>query len=349
MKSRQSSQSSMKTKGSKVWNDSLLKLHPIMKDIIKQHPSLNENYICIICSSGQLKNMLSHFEESKSHKKYMEQEGMLVINKEFVNAIKTGGNVLVSKTFSNSKIATEDSPNLENERAQHNIEQKELKMDISQFIVVQRFPYTLSAPLLNFVKKLLSKYSIGSLLDCSISRTTVSYIAKHCIGEVFKEDIYSELKCSPFSLSLDETSDKYGSSFLAICSKFLQKDNFLEPQTKLLCILPMDEGKTGKMLYKAIKNKVLKNDADLEKSFVGIVSDQAASMIGPYKGVAKRLKNDFPYIVATNDLSHIYHLITKHSVKFYPSQTLQIIKDLSNHFAKSCQRRAKFRSVQKKK
>jgi len=110
----------------------------------------------------------------------------------------------------------------------------------------------------------------------------------------------------------------------------------------------MDEGKTGKMLYKAIKNKVLKNDAALEKNFVGIVSDQAASMIGPYKGVAKRLKNDFPYIVATNDLSHISHLITKHSVKSYPSQTLQIIKDLSNHFAKSCQRRAKFRSVQKK-
>jgi len=68
-----------------------------MKEIIKQHSSLDENYICIICekhkspySSGQLKNMLSHFGESKSQKKYMEQEGkgMLTINKEVVNGAR---------------------------------------------------------------------------------------------------------------------------------------------------------------------------------------------------------------------------------------------------------------------
>ena len=80
----------------KHWNDNLLTLHPKMSSVIKKHSTDSSSFICVVCEkckstycSGKLKNMISHYEGSKHHKLNMEKEGLLPINSEIINALKS--------------------------------------------------------------------------------------------------------------------------------------------------------------------------------------------------------------------------------------------------------------------
>ena len=79
---------------------------------------------------------------------------------------------------------------------------------------------------------------------------------------------------------------------------------------------------------------------------MGVVTDGARSMIGQNTGLAKLLTKDYPHIISFRNISHIYNLICKHSVKTFPSHIIQIIKDICSHFCYSCSRRVRLRKIQ---
>ena len=47
-------------------------------------------------------------------------------------------------------------------------------------------------------------------------------IVSSCISNALKEDIYEKIRSTPFSLGLGESSDIYGSSYLAVSTKLLE-------------------------------------------------------------------------------------------------------------------------------
>ena len=99
--------------------------------------------------------------------------------------------------------------------------------------------------------------SLATLREAAMSRKTVTHLVQNCIGKTLKEDIYSCMRKSPFSISVDQSSDIYGKNYLAICVKYLEENKCDEPATKLLSIVQMGDSYTGEAIFEKVKDEVL--------------------------------------------------------------------------------------------
>jgi len=70
-----------------------------------------------------------------------------------------------------------------------------------------------------------------------ISGNTETSVAKS-ISDTLKKNLYSKLSDSPFSLSMDSSSDVNEHTYLTICAKYLDPENLETPSTKLLFYNP---------------------------------------------------------------------------------------------------------------
>jgi hypothetical protein len=61
---------------------------------------------------------------------------------------------------------------------------------------------------------------------------------------------------------VDESSDIYWKSYLAICATYFEDGNFQKPVTKLISILPITTSSTGEVLFKKIEEGIL-SDAEI--------------------------------------------------------------------------------------
>jgi len=78
------------------------------------------------------------------------------------------------------------------------------------------------------------------------SRNTISLIIRGCIAPTIKEDLFKVTEVNPFSLSLDQSADKFGANYLTICVKYLLKNSPIEPKptTRLGAVFKMGDSKT---------------------------------------------------------------------------------------------------------
>jgi len=145
-------------------------------------------------------------------------------------------------------------------------------------------------------------------------------------------------------MSLDISSDVHGHSYLAICVRFLEEDNYERPVTKLFSILPINDSSTGETLFKMISDKIFIED-DIKLNFMGIVSDDGSNMTGEEKGVAQRLKDVYTYIITFKDISHGLNNIFKKALKAIPAHVQSMIISISSHFHRSPQRCSILREI----
>lgn len=321
--------------------EDILNLFPAAKEVLENDESEDDviRFICKVCDKSILsKNLTNHFEDSKAHLRKMKNNGKLELNTSIIKVLK-GESV-------NSPELEENAKNI----LKHNNEEDDpmkvmFKLEVTKFIISQELPYSIIDDLLDFIKHVVTNYEKDTLCTTSLSRDLVSKIARFSIADTIQEKIFCELKDSPYSLAIDEASDHFGTSYLAVTAKYLEPDNMKNPITKLLSIIEMDEDKTGEALFNSLNSIIFSKDPLLEKNFMGIVTDQASSMVGIEQGLATRLQEKFPYILACNDISHIFNLICKYCVKSYPNSIIEIIQDICSHFSYSCQRRARFKKI----
>jgi len=117
----------------------------------------------------------------------------------------------------------------------------------TQFILENRLPFSLIKPLINLISFLVEQYPPNFLEDFSISRQTITKNA-HSLAVHLKENLYGLLRTSPFSLSIDCSSDVYGISYLVICAKFQDQTNPEHLATKLITTIPITTSSTGEVL-----------------------------------------------------------------------------------------------------
>lgn len=164
-----------------------------------------------------------------------------------------------------------------------------------------------------------------------------------------KEEIFSYLITSPFSISADEGSDKFGGAYLAISVRYFASENAISPQTKLLGLIEMGDSSKGEVLYAKVNQLLFAGPFahKLKQNFMGICTDHASNMISERdKGLSNRLKADFPYIFVTHDYCHCYNLILKEGVSKFSSPIVALITDVCSYFANSPQRKALFKDFQ---
>jgi len=89
-------------------------------------------------------------------------------------------------------------------------------LKIVGFLLQNTLPFGLVEEFLGFIKEIVSRYESEDITDLSMSKTTASKVARECISTSLKETITQDLKCFPFSLSIDESSDTFGDAYLAI-------------------------------------------------------------------------------------------------------------------------------------
>jgi len=216
--------------------------------------------------------------------------------------------------------------------------QRELRMDIVGFILQNAMPYRFVDELISFCKYLSSKYDKYDIDNLSLSKTTATKISRECIAASLKHSIINDLKATPYSLSVDESSDVFGDSYLALTAKYLKNNSF---QTKLVAVIELQEDKTGLALYELVKKELFSNeDADvLMNNCMGICSDQGSNIHSTKeKGLCNRLRKDIPHLYLAFDFSHKYNLIAKVASKEFPDDRIKMIKNIAKHFSYSSQR-----------
>jgi len=242
------------------WTDLLFKLSLKLADIIQKDTD-SSKFICKICKKHNsshkpiyLRNLPGHLTSS-SHSLHMNKEKMTAIHDEICFIFDPEKHI--SQKPNDNLSSHESSQVLEEvNSSQTKIKDEVLvKFELTKFIISNRLPFSICNDFLKFIKKLLTDYDHQTLLQASISRKIVTEITKKCIGKTLQETILEDLQQSPFSLMIDKGSDSYGCAFLTVCAKYLQKDNFTQPITRLLSIIELGEKSTAEELYNKIKKK----------------------------------------------------------------------------------------------
>jgi len=317
---------------------------PPLTELVYRDPKKGSRFICKICKeaklknhAGNIKNLVGHFH-SKSHSSQMEKNDLKELDR------------LISSFFkpTSPKVSNLSTQDRENEDAsdQRLSDDKMLKIELTAFLIKENMPFSKGSTVLEFIKDIITKYDHKVILDNQISKETISRISKDCIGASLKHSIFEELKVSPFSLSIDEASDFYKNSYLALCAKFLPSGGAEKPTTKLVSIIEMKGEKTDEALKNVIKEEILLKDPQISQNFMGLVTDEARSMVDSHIGLGKLLEKEYPHIICREDLSHKFNLICKALVKKLPSDFMQIIGNITSYFRSSCQRRYKLRAIQ---
>ena len=301
-------------------------------DLIEKHPTEKDKWRCIPChslnaknQSGRWNNCNAHFETA-SHKKCQK-----IFDEEKANSEE----VKIQKSQESPK-----SQKIEDETfCERSID---LDFLFTKFVIENKLPFSSAKPLLSFIQHICANFGLTFIKEYDITRNTVQKI-NNVISQTLKVSIFERLESSPFSLSLDGASDRFGKSFLAVCAKYVD-ENHDSVNSKLLSIIPLGGSSTGEVLYEKIKETILKNER-IESNFMGICTDEGPNMVGKDKGIASRLQKEYAYLVNMSDPSHLYNTIFKKALKAIPMKVIDMINDITHQFS-SNQQKALLQEIQ---
>jgi len=326
---------SIKARGHTQFNDLIWKLDEYFAKTIMKKGKFE--FSCKSCSQVDIPENWSsgYFENLETHLGSKTHRANSGLDKEKLEEI-----IALLKNFKKGKINVYTS-NYSKDQQIH------LKFALTAFLVSEGLPYNKTDPLVNFVKKITTEYSQADINKLSLSNVTASNIATHCIGKTLRNLILDEIATTPFSLSVDESSDVYGDAYLAVTAKYVKEKKIV---TKLLSVIPLGQEKTGEAFYHQTKQEIFsgENAEQIEKNFIGICTDRGSNMQSSKgAGMSNRLANDYPYIAIIPDFSHIYNNIAEKAVKELDSSIIKIVKTTSNYFSRSHQRSFRLKEIQK--
>jgi len=307
--------------------------------IIGKHETNDNKFVCIVCQgqnspfyTGFWHNCKDHIN-SKTHKKVIQKLTSEVSDSD------------PSKEQEDSiieNLANEIERNAELPKVLSLDLKGELDMAYTKFLLQYRLPFSIAGPLNTFFQQIASNYSNDVIQTYTVNRNTITHAAS-TICETLKNNIFQELRATPFSLSLDASSDSNGNSFLAVCIRLIEK-GFDRPTTKLISILPITTSSTGQTIFDMLTNTVLINE-EIKQNCMGIVTDEGSNMTGIEKGVSSRLKEVCNHVVDMKDICHLLNNIFKKALEAIPKEIIDIIKNICSHFHRSTQKNALLRQI----
>ena len=197
--------------------------------------------------------------------------------------------------------------------------------------------------MVDFVKQAVEKYSPDALNLLTLSNVYANQIAREVISPFLKESIFKDLEQNYFALSFDESSDKFGPSYLCTHVRYIKNE---ELHNKLLSLNEISESASGEYLYKMLFQEIFVGDKKeyLAKNLVGVCTDRGANMLSlKDKGLANRLKADYKHIITAHDFCHCFNLISKSCLDHFPQDILNFLSDICSHFSRSSLRKIQFR------
>lgn len=344
-----------------------------LKTYIVPAPQDKTRFNCKLCKerynknySGFCENLKVHLQNNSSHLKTLATDKLIKDNQNAIRYLEKQ-----KESISPSRIMEEEEEEDAEKEADTNIKKSRikdqnipnsvlLKFEVARFIITHNLPFSFGKSLVEFIQYIANRFDLLTIEDTSVYNKQISHIAKNCVASTIKERYLSLLETSPFSLSIDEGTDKSGKSYLALSVRCFLESNNNEPEEKFLCLIKLEDSSTGEVLYDKI-NEILFHGikADILKSnFIGICSDHGSNMLSnkigyqklteSKKGVLNRFKVDFPHCFVIHDYAHAFNIIIEEGVSKFPAHIISIVNKICAHFSRSPQNRVKFRKIQLK-
>jgi len=225
-----------------------------------------------------------------------------------------------------------------------------LKFSITCFLITNNLPFNLGPKLANFFKSTFETYDPSIISQVKLTDHQVNHIAVRHLSSEIKIKNALILESSPFSISIDEGTDKMGKTYIAISARCFSSPSDIEPEDRLLGLIEGGESATGEAIYEKVTNffNSLINKSKFEENFMGICCDHSSNMISEgEKGLTERLRKDYPYIYTIHDYAHIFNLVLQEAIDQFPNRIIKLISSICNHFTRSSQRKCKLKEIQK--
>ena len=341
---------------SSAWLQEMMKIHPYMSKLIKDHPSDPQRFVCILCSDNNklnnegMKEIVScqrgwlkrHFQ-SPTHNNYLvmpdEKAWMEEIN-QFLGKKKAEEEVKSPKDNQNAEEIKNDtqektiiSQELESQTFPlSKVTETELLLKIARFLIVNNLPFEAGPKLLDFVQEMISCYNINLIRKVHTSRPMITDLIRYGFGYTLQTQLFNQLKSSKFSIIFDGSSDIFGGKYLGILVRYLNSKKG-KVSTKIIAILEVKGNTTGESLYNMIRERFCEFDKTILHNLIGLCSDNASNCISSKDaGCANRFIAEYPGVVHFRDLCHSYNLICEHSIKACPLYIIDFIKKICSHF-----------------
>ncbi|CAG5090262.1 Similar to ZNF862: Zinc finger protein 862 (Homo sapiens), partial [Cotesia congregata] len=146
------------------------------------------------------------------------------------------------------------------------------------------------------------------------------------------EDLVNEIKESPYSLIVDESTDASTEKVLCIMIRYFsfKKKKFFTTFYRLVKI----SDATANGIYSALKQQLEADGLPL-KNLVGIEVDSANVNVGANHSVSTLLREDLPDIIVIKCICHSLHLCAKKAAELLPRQLEYLIRETHNWFSHS--------------
>lgn len=228
---------------------------------------------------------------------------------------------------------------------------KVAEIKLTGFLTEHNISFNSADHLTNLIKSCFPDSKIAQ--NMSLGRFKATQISKNVIGACAEEEIVSYLKCSKFSLIIDESTDISSVKTLCICVRFFH------PKTckvdtlfwKLIQIFSDDEpekaneGATSQRLYEEIIKILSQNNIPLQ-NMIGFASDGCNTMFGSKNSVATKLANDIPGLMLQKCMCHSLHLCASEACKKLPRRCEDLARNIYGFFKNSAKRQAMFKEFQ---
>jgi len=318
-----------------LWNDGIFQLDPYFEQIVQGDEDNKYRFICLQCTknynekAGGYRDGLRKHLESQTHSKKVPTDEEDAYWRCIVHL--GGKDPRPPKAKEESDLS----------------EQKEMELYflLADFLIQNHLPFNATENLLKLIKSISMNFDPKLVQKASLSSTTMTNIITKCIAKDMKEELYSHLAQSPFSLIIDETSDLLGGTYLAIHVKYIHPKE-QKITTKLISILQLQSETTGAAIFAKIR-EAFPSSLKLDNNLIALCTDNASKLIeNGNLNLYNRLKAQIPHLIHIRDLCHIYNLIIEKALdEAFPYYVRQFLRQVSAHFS-TAQRRAKLIEVQ---
>ena len=184
--------------------------------------------------------------------------------------------------------------------------------------------------------------SSSTSLNLRLHRTKCSALIKNVISPVILQEQVNDLKGSPFSLIIDESTDVACQKHLCICVRYYNtKRN--EVVTEFLGLIAVTST-TAEALLGHLKEYFSDIGVSLNNCFA-IGTDGASSLCGVNHSVYTLMKEDIPNLILIKCICHSLHLACSHASDTLPSNIDFMIRETHNWFHRSALRRESYLEV----
>jgi Domain of unknown function (DUF4371) len=177
----------------------------------------------------------------------------------------------------------------------------------------------------------------------SMHRTKCTALVKNVLAPHFKKELLEEIKETPFSIMVDESTDISSTKLVALSIRYYSEKKKEIINTYLGSAEIAKADAIG--LEGAVRLKL--DEWGLEgKNMVGLGTDGAASMVGENNSLQALLRRTWPHITHIRCVCHALDLAARDAVrKAMPSNIEYMVRVTFNWFAHSFQRLSAYQEI----